>query len=329
MKNDILSTTKTVGKDERSFISREEYDALLAENAELNKKLDYLMGQLRLLKQKTFGVSSEQATEQLVGQLSLLFNEAEAWTPKEEQPTKSTTVSAHTRKKRSSNLDGVLPENISVEVVEHGIPEGERVCDACGTVMERIGKETVRTLVLRPATATIREDVYYTYACPKCKTDAAETPVRKTGRVPSVIPGSFASPEAIAHIMVQKFVMASPLYRQEQELNRSGIQLSRQTMSNWILRASDDWLMPVYAEMHRRLVREDVLHADETTLQVLKEPGKSAGALRVPTGPESRRRRAILERVLWLAPCGRLPRLPQPAGTHPSGGLLGAPAAQV
>ena len=82
-----------MGKDERSFISREEYDALLAENAELNKKLDYLMGQLRLLKQKTFGVSSEQATEQLVGQLSLLFNEAEAWTPKEEQPTKSTTVS--------------------------------------------------------------------------------------------------------------------------------------------------------------------------------------------------------------------------------------------
>lgn len=257
-----------MGKDERSFISREEYDALLAENAELNKKLDYLMGQLRLLKQKTFGVSSEQATEQLVGQLSLLFNEAEAWTPKEEQPTKSTTVSAHTRKKRSSNLDGVLPENISVEVVEHGIPEGERVCDACGTVMERIGKETVRTLVLRPATATIREDVYYTYACPECKTDAAETLVRKTGRVPSVIPGSFASPEAIAHIMVQKFVMASPLYRQEQEqeLNRSGIQLSRQTMSNWILRASDDWLMPVYEEMHRRLVREDVLHADETTL---------------------------------------------------------------
>ena len=55
-----------------------------------------------------------------------------------------------------------------------------------------------------------------------------------------MISGSYASPEAIAHIMVQKFVMASPLYRQEQELNRSGIQLSRQTMSNWILRAADD-----------------------------------------------------------------------------------------
>ena len=168
------------------------------------------------------------------------------------------------------------PEGVTVEVVEHGIPEAERVCDACGTVMEQIGKEVRRTLVLRPATATIREDVYYTYACRKCSVEATETPILKTERIPPVISGSYASPEAIAHIMVQKFVMASPLYRQEQELNRSGIQLSRQTMSNWILRAADDWLTPIYEEMKKRLVKEQILHADETTLQVLKEPGKSA-----------------------------------------------------
>ena len=142
--------------------------------------------------------------------------------------------------------------------------------------MEQIGKEVRRTLVLRPATATIREDVYYTYACRKCSVEATETPLLKTERIPPVISGSYASPEAIAHIMVQKFVMASPLYRQEQELNRSGIQLSRQTMSNWILRAADDWLTPIYEEMKKRLVKEQILHADETTLQVLKEPGKSA-----------------------------------------------------
>ena len=142
--------------------------------------------------------------------------------------------------------------------------------------MEQIGKEVRRTLVLRPATATIREDVYYTYACRKCSIEATETPILKTERIPPVISGSYASPEAIAHIMVQKFVMASPLYRQEQELNRSGIQLSRQTMSNWILRAADDWLTPIYEEMKKRLVKEQILHADETTLQVLKEPGKSA-----------------------------------------------------
>lgn len=283
MKNDAVLTTSTTGNEEQISISRaeyeklrEDYDALRKDNAELNQKLDFLMGQLRLAKKKMFGASSEQAAEQLLGQLSFLFNEAEAWTPREEKASETTAVAAHTRQKRSSDLDEVLPEGVAVEVVEHGIPEAERVCDACGTVMEQIGKEVRRTLVLRPATATIREDVYYTYACRKCSVEATETPILKTERIPPVISGSYASPEAIAHIMVQKFVMASPLYRQEQELNRSGIQLSRQTMSNWILRAADDWLTPIYEEMKKRLVKEKVLHADETTLQVLKEPGKSA-----------------------------------------------------
>lgn len=73
--------------------------------------------------------------------------------------------------------------------------------------------------------------------------------------------------------MVQKFVMGSPLYRQEQELMRQGIPLSRQTMSNWILRAAADYLTPVYNALHTELLRREVLHADETSLQVLHEPG--------------------------------------------------------
>ena len=99
------------------------------------------------------------------------------------------------------------------------------------------------------------------------------TEVRETLKL---IPDSFASPEAIAHIMTQKFVIASPLYRQEQEWTRQGLKLSRQTMSNWVLRAADDYLLPVYKELHRQLVKREVLHADETTLQVLHEPGKKA-----------------------------------------------------
>ena len=101
-----------------------------------------------------------------------------------------------------------------------------------------------------------------------------ETPVVKAPREKNIIPGSFATPEAIAHIMTQKFVMGSPLYRQEQELNRKGISLSRQTMSNWILKATEDYLLPVYEQLHKELLKRDVLHADETTLQVLHEPGK-------------------------------------------------------
>ena len=55
-----------------------------------------------------------------------------------------------------------------------------------------------------------------------------------------------------------------------------GLKLSRQTMANWILNASDTWLRPVYDVLHRNLCRKEVLHGDETVLQVLKEAGKAA-----------------------------------------------------
>lgn len=47
-------------------------------------------------------------------------------------------------------------------------------------------------------------------------------------------------------------------------------------MSNWLIRATEDWLEPVYDALHEMLCRHDVLHADEMTLQVLREPGKTA-----------------------------------------------------
>lgn len=76
--------------------------------------------------------------------------------------------------------------------------------------------------------------------------------------------------------MTQKFVMYSPLYRLEQDFQRQGLKLSRQTMANCILQTSDTWLRPVYDELYRKLCQETMLHGDETTLQVLKEPGRTS-----------------------------------------------------
>jgi len=139
-----------------------------------------------------------------------------------------------------------------------------------------IGKEVRRSLVIIPAQVKVREDWYYSYGCERCKREEIETPMVKAKKAERVIPGSYATAEAIGHIMVQKFVMGSPLYRQEQEWNRAGVKLSRQTMSNWILYSAEEWLKPIYEELHRKLLERDILHADETTLQVLKEPGKTA-----------------------------------------------------
>ena len=249
-----------------------EYAALKAEHAELSQKVDWLMEQLRLHRQKRFGASSEKTDENGLEQLSLLFNETEVYA--EQEKTKPVAVAAHMRNRKSGSVKDIVPDNIPVEVVEHRLSEEELSCPICGTEMVEIGKEVRQTLEIRPAQVYLREDWYYTYACRNCQTNGTETPVAKVPKEPALIPGGFASASAVAHIATQKFVMGSPLYRQEQELKRQGVGLTRQTMSNWLMRCEEDYLRPVYEELHRQLVRHEVLHADETTLQVLHEPGK-------------------------------------------------------
>ena len=275
MKKIEISETSNAGM---VTISRAEYEKLQAQSkriSELESRVDVLMEALRLARHKQFGASSEKSEDTLTEQLSFLFNEAEVFSAAEKEEAENVTVvAAHKRhKKHEYTLDNI-PEGIETRQVEHRLEGKDLVCPQCGDTMTEIGKEVVRTLEIIPARMVVREDVYYNYVCQNCNKEDIETPVVKAPREKNIIPGSFATPEAIAHIMTQKFVMGSPLYRQEQEINRKGIKLSRQTMSNWILKATEDYLAPVYEQLHKELLTRDVLHADETTLQVLHEPGK-------------------------------------------------------
>ncbi len=256
-------------------IPKTEYDelnGLKTEVAYLNQKLEWLMEQVRLGQKHRFGASSEKSEYDQPN----LFNEAEVYAEPLAPEPELCEVENHYRKKRRQATDR-LPENLPVEVVEHRLPEGEQNCPACAGPLHVMGKEVVRReLKLVPASAVIVEHVRYTYACRACEKDAISVPVLKAPVPQSVIKGGFASPEAVAHVAVQKFVMGVPLYRQEQEWKRQGILLSRQTMSNWLMRASEEWLEPVYDALRTKLLEHGVLHADETVLQVLREPGKTA-----------------------------------------------------
>lgn len=267
MKNEKKIAAK---QTETVTISRTEYDDLKLQN-------QWLLEQLGLAKKRKFGTSSEKMQEELIDQLSFSFNELEAYV----YGTKSATpeqvaVKAHARKRQSGNVMEIVPEGTPSEIVEHRLSDEELVCSNCGSTMEEIGKETRRSLQMQPPRFWIREDVYYTYACKNCELESGEANILKTPREPALLSGSFVSAEAAAYIMTQKFVMYSPLYRLEQEFNRQGLKLSRQTMSNWLQNISDIWLKPIYDVLHQQLCKEKVLHGDETTLQVLKEPGKAA-----------------------------------------------------
>ena len=262
-------------KLEAKFAAREQEQAQVITSLTLQN--EWLLEQLKLSKKKLFGRSSEQAEQMVMDQLSLTMNEVEAYIFGMNSAGKApVAVKAHERKRQSGNVLDVVPEGTPTEVVEHRLPEDERICSVCGSEMVEIGKEVRRSLMMKPAKFWVREDVYYTYACKNCEQETGEANIVKAARGPALLPGSFASAEAVAHIVIQKFVMYSPLYRLEQEFNRQGLRLSRQTMANWLLNISEKWLRPVYDTLREQLCREPVLHADETTLQVLKEPGRSS-----------------------------------------------------
>ena len=46
-------------------------------------------------------------------------------------------------------------------------------------------------------------------------------------------------------------------------------------MANWMLTGAD-WLDKLFERLHTHLIARPILHADETTLQVLKEEGRAA-----------------------------------------------------
>ena len=280
--NNTTRTTETI------TISRAEYEAEIAKCkseiadlkayiSEMESELNWFKEQFRLAQNRRFGASSEGSSEEVIDQMSFLFNEAESTANAEEREPREreTVVRAHTRKKRSGSVRDVVPKNIEVEEEKHELPEEERVCPECGETMQPIGTEVRETLKLIPAKAVLRRDIYVTYGCANCRDTGIEVPIVEAPKEPALIPGSFASPEAVANIIVQKFQMCVPLYRQELYWNSQKIMLSRQVMSDWVLKAAE-LLVPLYDCLHRFLGFAAVLHADETTLQVLREAGRSA-----------------------------------------------------
>ena len=88
-----------------------------------------------------------------------------------------------------------------------------------------------------------------------------------------LIPKSIATPELLAYLLTSKFVDALPFYRQEKILARIGVDLSRATMCNWAIQVAHR-LEPLLELLRQKIRAGPYVQIDETTLQVLKEPGR-------------------------------------------------------
>jgi len=250
---------------------------LKAENTELKNEIiklkllnEYYIEQLRLAQYRRFGASSEKTEQpQELG----LFNEAEVLA--DETPE---TIVTYARKKKRKGKREEFYEGLATERVVYELPESERVCPDCGKPLHTCGHEVLRREVeIIPAQVRAVEHVQTVYSCRNCEQNDISTPMLKSIVPAPVISGSgIASPSLLSYIISNKYVLALPLYRQEQELERIGIHISRQTMANWVIYVSAHWLTPIYELLRSQLLSNDILHADETTLQVIKEKGRKA-----------------------------------------------------
>lgn len=225
------------------------------------------------LKRQVYGSKSETA-KALDIQISL-FDEAEVESDVNAVEPTLEEIDTYRRKKykgqRKDKLKDLPHDKVLIKTFEE-----DTICEACGTQMKRIGEEFVRTEVeFIPAKLRVIDYYREVYECRTCRKNG-DPYIEKSPMPDPVIPHSFASASSVAYVMHQKFTNGMPLYRQEAEWKNSGLNLSRATMSNWILIASNQWLKPLVDRMHEMMVKEKYLHADETRVQVLREKNRSA-----------------------------------------------------
>ena len=237
--------------------------------AELNALVKHFQELFKLSQIKRFGASSEKTAE---GQLSLL-GAAEPVMPVTMEP--ETEEITYKRRKQKGKRQEDLSK-LPLEVIEHDIPEEQRQCPECGEMMREFGSETRDEIKIVPAKVIHVQHRQKAYKCGNCAETSEKTPIVKAAMPEPVIKGSAASASAVAFIMTQKYLMHLPFYRLEQDFLRQGVFINRQNMANWSIQVCEDWLKPIYDRLKENLLRHDVLHGDETTLQVLREPGKTA-----------------------------------------------------
>ena len=252
-------------------------DENLATIAELTFENATLREELALLRHKRFGASSEKAN---ADQLQL-FNEAEetaAATSEAPDGTPETaceiTVPEHTRKTPGRKP---LPPLLPRVRIEHDVPDAEKICP-CGCMLSRIGEETSEQLDIAPAKIQVLQHVRFKYACRSCEGSSHDGAAVTIAPVPEQpIPKSNASSGLLAHIVTSKFVDGLPLYRQTTMFARIGVDLGRGTMANWMIRTGE-LVIPLINLMGEVQLSHDLLQMDETTVQVLKEEGRTAEA---------------------------------------------------
>jgi transposase len=228
----------------------------------LHRLLHAYQEEKRLAAARQFAPSSEKQARQYY-----LFNEAECGATQspisEDAPV--TDIKAHQRRGGRKALPANLPR---IEVL-HDLSDDEKQC-ACGCTKEKIGEEVSEQLDIIPAKVRVLKHIRLKYACKSC-----DTPPQTASMPAQPIPKSQVSPGFLAYVITAKYADALPLYRQCHILNRGGVDVARNTLCQQVVKAGE-LTQPLINLLEENALGYPVLQMDETPVQVLNEPGKTA-----------------------------------------------------
>ena len=224
------------------------------EISELKTQVEYMREQLNLSKSKRFGKQSEKAPRGT-------FNEAEQ---------QSKAAPKHHKKGKQK-----LPDHLEREALVYTLDAP--VCDCCQQAMHACGTQESEQLKIIPEKVSVIKHQQTKYACRSCEQTQTKSRIVTAPKPIQPVPGSVASPEALAAVVTAKYCDALPLYRQEDILKRGGVSLTRTTLANWCIKAGT-LVQPMVACFKQQLLEPTIASADETTVQVLDEPGKEASS---------------------------------------------------
>lgn len=201
-----------------------------------------------------------------------LFDETEvlASQPVETKSNETVSDAGASKPKKTSGGRKPFSDKLERRDVVHDLPESEKVCPHDGTVLVKCGEETTEKLSVVPRQVFVERHITIKYACACCNSY-----LKRSSAPEEMLPKSRATPELLAALIGNKFASHLPWYRQEQMFREHDVDLDRGTMARWAIAIAEK-LKPLAATLRKNILAMDVVHCDETTIQVLKEKGRKA-----------------------------------------------------
>ncbi|SDB54823.1 Transposase [Pseudobutyrivibrio sp. YE44] len=240
----------------------------------IDNKMQLLLEQMADMNRHRFGRSSEKSDES--NQLSftiedgeIIFNEAEAFIDDYFEDNDEETITVTRKKSKGKKEEDI--KGLPVEEIPHEMTEEELKSFFGDETWKRLPDEVYTRYKYTPASVSVEEHHVAVYSGSKSER------MVKANHPKQLLRNSLASASTVAGVLNAKYVNAMPLYRIEAEYNRVGINISRQTMANWVIQCADRYLAVFYDYLHEHLYDYHVIQADETPCLVNKD-GRDAGS---------------------------------------------------